>query len=235
MDQPYDPAADGDQEDVETPEEVVEEPSEPQIVRIKVNGKVLMVPEDVADAIQAREDDFNRRLSQQGAELGRLRQQQQPQQPQTTPEDEDLAFFTSPSQALKRALAEERELRRQEDQLREAQRVYWNAFYKEHNHLVGRETVVESVLNQNLQYLATLSPAQSRKELGEYVTTLLTPTDQGTKKRLPQGQVVSERASNPPPTRRAAPKTDDDSYSGEDILRQRRERMRRAMYKMPKG
>ncbi len=235
MDQPYEDLTDSGQALEEAPEDTVEE-TEPQLVRIKVMGKVLFVTEDVADAIQAREVDFNNRLSAQGAELGRWRQTAQPREGKTR-EERDLEYYQSPSQAIEEALAERDRYWEQALEMRDLERRYWDAFYAENPRLVGRERLVNSTLQEHLQHLSTLPPAQSRKLLADSVYELLTPVETSTTtRRAPKGQVVAERAAgSPPPARRPATTTSPEPYSGTAIINKRREKLRRAMYKTPKG
>lgn len=218
-----------------------EYPPEPQLVRIRLNGKTIEVPPDVADAIQAREENFQRRLSEQGAELGQLRQQvrqEQPQsQPQTPTQDEDLEFFQSPTAAFQRRvdLVREQIMQqiRHEQQLEEARRQFWQNFYQKHSDLAGRERFVNAVFQQELPNLQSLSPAEAQERLAEAIHDLLGEGGSaGTP--LKNGPVTTERGSNPPQTRRQPPSPPQQGGTLSDGIRARAEARRRAAFNVQK-
>ncbi len=218
-------------EDAPEAEEVVEEP---KLVRIRYAGNTYEVPEHLADVWTKREEDFNRKLSEQGRELGQLRQQTQvaqPRKPEPPAEDEDLAFFQSPSEMIRRreeALrAQLREEFRQEQELAQQRATYWSMFYKDNPTLVGKERLVNAVVTQEYDALKDLPPAESRIRLAEAIADLVgSPKSDGS--TLPRKQVQSERPGNPPAPRQAAPPPKELSLS--DELRMRAEARRRAQF-----
>jgi len=90
-----------------------------QLVSVRINGRTMRMTPDDAQAWYEREQQFNHKLSQQGQELGELRQRingivsQQGQQSPSAPQgDPDLMFFQSPTATMTRLLDErERKIR----------------------------------------------------------------------------------------------------------------------------
>lgn len=220
-----------------------ETPPEPQLVRIRISGDTFEVPEHIADALQKRELEFQRKLSEQGAELGRLRQQPRSDPPATqvpspvSNPDEDLTFFQSPTLAIQRVTEKLREELRQELRqevaqglsLEDQRKEYWSQFYKENPDFVGRERLVNTVIVQEFNTLKDLSPDESRKALAGTLREMLgqPPVD---KKPLPQGRAQSERSSNPS-LPKPAPQTEETPRLGLSAeLKARAARRRQAQY-----
>jgi len=224
----------------EQPEQFEEEPRAEQLVRIRYAGNTYEVPESLADVWTKREEDFQRKLSAQSQELGQLRRQTQA--PSPTPadtQDEDLEFFQSPSQAIrKRTQSLREELKqelRQELTLEQQRQKYWSQFYNTHKELRGRESLVTYVVNEHYDALKDLAPADSQREIARLVkTTLGMEDDQVT--RLPNRQVTSDRATQNQPRQRVEPEEPQTSQltgiSAE--LAARAERRRQAHYSIPK-
>lgn len=227
-------------EEFETVEDQSEDTQpEVQMVRIRYAGSTYEVPEHLADVWAKREEEFQRKLSEQGRELGQLRQQTQVPSPvQTRPEppqeDEDLAFFQSPSETIKRREAALRESLREEFRQEQAilvqRQQYWSQFYTENPDLRGREKLVNAVVSQEYENLKDLPPNESRVRLAEAIASLL-----GTKKPdaedsvpLTRKPVQAERPGNPPAPRKPAPPAKDITLSEE--LRMRSEARRRAQF-----
>lgn len=187
-----------------------QEPQEPQLVRVRLNGKTVMVTEDVADAIQAREADYQRQISKMGTELGQLRRQ--PQEPARASEpptaDEDLGWYQSPSKA---AAAREAKLRedlrnelRKEQELERAQARWWGKFYADNPDLKDDEEAVQFIVQRNYDTIKDLDQAECHRELADRTRKFLKRPAQGhgTRRQMPSGQVETERSSNPPPASR---------------------------------
>lgn len=238
MDQFENPTVDEVEEPLQAAEPQ-EEPSEPVFVNIRYAGQSYQVPEHIADAWQKREDDFNRKLSQQGAELGQLRRQSRPPEPQPESvqptEDEDLAFFQSPSKAISQREARLREQLKQELKqeltLEQQRQQYWNQFYQENPELKSRERLVNFIVAEQYESLKDLSPAESQREIARMVReTLGNPAQEA--KALPNRQAVTERPSNSRPQPRQAPQEPSQprltGLSAE--LAARAERRRKAQY-----
>jgi hypothetical protein len=109
------------------------------------------VEPELAAALEGREQEFNRKLSEQGRELGELRtwrRQVEPQLPPRPPPQEydyDTALFERPREALmrfKQEIVQDLTSRYEGDQ---AQQRFWAGFYKEHPDLVDEERLVQAV------------------------------------------------------------------------------------------
>jgi len=230
----------------ETPEELLEEPvdqetpqpePEPVFVNIRYAGQSYQVPEHIADAWQKREEDFSRKLSEQGKELGQLRRQAQPVEPPPAPDedtDEDLTFFQSPSKAIAQREARLRDQLKaelkQELTLEQQRQQYWSQFYKDNHDLSGRERLVNFIVAEQYETLKDLSPADSQREIARLVReTLGAPAPEG--KPLPTKQVVTERPSNPRQAPRQAPEPQTPRLTGLSAeLARRAEQRRKAQY-----
>src|SRR5262245_51089051 len=115
MEQPFDAPEELEQLE-EAPKEQFEEedaPQEPQLVRIRMHGKTVMVPEDVAEAFEAHEAERQKVISRMGQELGQLRRAPREEQPVQRPaeptQDDDLEYFQSPAKAVQRRIEEAEE------------------------------------------------------------------------------------------------------------------------------
>lgn len=238
MEQSYqDPGDELEQFDDTTPEEVEEdEPQEPQLVRVRMNGKTVMVTEEVADLIHERELEQQRVISRMGTELGTLRKQPQEtrQTAADTEENPDLEWFTSPSKAA--AAAEERAYQRIQAELdrKDAQRKYWGKFYSTNKDLADHEEVVQFVVQKHFDELKDLTPSDSQREIAAKTKAFLGRSQGG--KTLPNRPATSERSANPAPQRtqpaEAAPQRRYIGLSAE--LAAQAERKRRARYNVPK-
>lgn len=211
MEQVYTPV---DEEIAETlpAEEPQEESSEPVFVNIRYQGQSYQVPEHIADAWQKREEEFNKKLSTQGAELGQLRRQARQPEPepvqQAPTEDEDLAFFQSPSKAISQREARLREQLkqelRQELTVEQQRQAYWSQFYQENPELKSRERLVNFIVAEQYDSLKDLSPADSQREIARMARETLGSPAQETKP-LPNRQAVTERPSQSRPQPRQVP------------------------------
>jgi hypothetical protein len=228
----------------QTPEDLYEEDDEPQapkLVRIRLNGKTVEVPEDVAAVIEEHEAERQKLISRMGTELGTLRKQPQEARqadPEPSPDD-DLEFFQSPTKAAaKREARLREELKaemRSEYQATQARQQYWGKFYSDNQDLVGQDDVIQFLVQKHFEELKDLSPAESQRELAAKAKTFLGRSQGG--KPLPKGPAQSERPSNPtPPARTKQPEeTPKRKYRGLSAeLAAQAERRRRAQYNIPK-
>lgn len=147
----------------------------PDLVRVKLNGQDLEVTPEVAEAIQAREDEFRRRMGERSNDLGELRgfrekfnqlfsgQDQSTQQP--TPIHQLL--FEDPEAAIQ--LLEENITNKLTGayQQQRAQDLFWSDFYGENPDLKGEDTLVQGVLNRHMDRLADLRGSMARSQLAD--------------------------------------------------------------------
>jgi vacuolar-type H+-ATPase subunit I/STV1 len=222
----------------DAPEEDVE-PQAPVMVRVRLNGQTVEVTEAVADAIHAREADYQRQISKMGTELGQLRKQPEKvsEQPAEFTQEDDLEFFQSPTKAVEKRLreAEERAYQRiQADNARQkAQEQYWGKFYSDNKDLAEHEEVVQFLVQKNFEELKDLTPAESQRELANKAKAFLGRPQGG--KPLPKGPAHSERPSNPTPSAPKAEETPTRKYQGISAeIAAQAEKRRRALYNIRK-
>lgn len=200
----------------------------PKVVTVKYGGRDLQVPEDVANAWQEREREFDQRLSKQGDELGQLRtrwkqieSQVQPRQPDPN-EVLSTKWFEAPTEAAK--MLEERVYQRvaNEYQQREAQKSFWDGFYRKNDDLREDEFIVEAVLSKNSDELLNLTVPKAQERLAELTRQELLRLTRKVKVSDDQSRsrVVSEPASG---TRVPKPQVDEDEgpKSIGDVIRAR--------------
>lgn len=206
---------------------------ETQLVTIRLNGKTLTVTPDVADALQAREGEFQRRLSQQGQELGQLRQQVQslatlPREKASDDSDPDLDYFRQPHQTVQQQLMKVRQEIIQEVeqkyQQEKARETFWSGFYAQNPDLKAHDWVVQATLAQEWSRLSVAAPEDAAADLAaatrKRIATLAQPA--GQRVDVPQGGARTARTAPPSPTAPAAPELTDESYGLADVIAARR-------------
>lgn len=183
------------------------EPAGPAMVEVTLGGKKYLVPAAAAADLQAQ-------YTAQEAELGRVRGEldsarRAPPAAATTPtaspatpaastsDDLDTEFFTSPSQAIgkvTRTLRDEikREMR-QEYTLEQARAKWWADFYKAHDHLIGSEVLVETIMQRNFAELEKLPVDQQAGALAAKVETELERIIKARTERRPPSNVDNGR------------------------------------------
>lgn len=239
-----DPSDELEQLDEDAPEAQYEDDNEPQapvMVQIRLNGRTVTVTEEVADLIHAREEEQKRIIGRQGEELGQLRARTRPE-PQQAPEpsdNDDLEFFTSPSKAMAKRLAEAEERAYKKIQadldIKERQKQYWGKFYADNKDLSDHEEVVQFVVQKHYDDLKDLSPAESQREIAAKVNAFLGRSQQG--KPLPNRPAQAERPSHPAPQGRPAQPKEAPKrrYIGlSAILAENAEKKRRQKYQLSK-
>lgn len=139
---------------------------------VTIQGQTYTVPEDVAAAIEEREREFQRKLSEQAKELQERWVHKPAQEPPAHPdviEGLDTLLFENPKEALKRfkeAVVKEVTSLYQADQ---GQRQFWAEFYQEYPELRKHQTLVSAVLNQHFAEWAALPIPTARQRLAEEV------------------------------------------------------------------
>lgn len=156
---------------------------EPELVAVNIAGRELKVTQEVADSIKDREDEFDRKLSGQGGELGDLRKYKEehpdtapsPKPGETPPDGEGVdyttLFFTNPKEAARQILKEARDTiipevasAYNQDKALDS---YWNSFYKDNEDLKGFDLVVKSVMKRDWESLKGLHVTDSKKKLAD--------------------------------------------------------------------
>jgi hypothetical protein len=160
----------------DVPENPPDQPQTPPRHRVKIAGRDFEIDPDLAAALEEREREFQRKLSEQGAELGALRRlaQRAPAPPQA-PAEEPLStmIFTDPDRAIQRLrqdIMQELENRYRQDQ---AWREFWTEFDRAHPALAGERALVQAVLQEHFTEVADLPVRQAIARIGELTTQKL--------------------------------------------------------------
>lgn len=137
-------------------------PEPPAGTSITINGRQFTVDSELASALEGREQEFNRRLSEQGREVGELRtwrRQMEAQRQPTTPDPNaynyNVRLFEAPEEALMRVKREAKEeaisemrsayhAERQQEQT-------WQRFYKDNPDLADEPRLVRAIATELLQ------------------------------------------------------------------------------------
>ncbi len=231
MDQFDDQSPDQDQDFDETPAE--QQDSAPELVRVRFNGKTYMVPEDVADAWHAREENFNKKFGEVSEELGYLRRQAGGRQQGSQEQPQESSFWEDPEGHIERRFAQERAQAQRQQAFQDAERAYWGSFYKAYPHLRSKQATVRGVMAQIIDSIKHLPPEESQARIAAAADRELgVEPDQGDRRRLSNKQVSSVSSSSGPRQRRQPePEEDDEPYSGMDALAALRRKRQQARHK----
>src|SRR5262245_8236870 len=144
----------------------------PKMVTVKHGGKEYALPEEAAQAWEARDREYSQNFSRQGEELGQLRAWRrqvestvQPAKPQEP--DINTLWFENPAKAQE--LIEQRIVERvtrsyQSDQ---ATKRFFDGFYRANSDLQEDEWVVNTVFQDHFSELADLPISRAQEKLGE--------------------------------------------------------------------
>jgi hypothetical protein len=161
----------------EAPEPTQSEPAQPPRQRVKLAGREFEVDPELAAALEEREREFQRKLSQQGAELGRLRQMvgyataaapTAPVSPAPT-DDLETLIFVEPKRAIERVKTEIRQELEQLYRQDQFWRDFWHTFDRAHPDLAGERELTTVVLQRHFQELSDLPITQAIEQLGDRV------------------------------------------------------------------
>ena len=121
---------------------------------MRIAGRDYTVEPELAAAYEAREREFQQRLSEQGREFGEMRtwrrqmEERLPPPAQTPGYDYNVKFFEEPEQAMER-FYQERIVPRYT--AAEQEKRHWDGFYKAHQDLADEDWLVKGVANELLQ------------------------------------------------------------------------------------
>jgi len=209
-------------------------PAPAELVTVRINGQSYTVTPEVADALQNREQDFNRRMAAQGSELGQLRAQVQtlaapaPQQRVSDDTDPDLDYFRSPHQTVQQQLQRARQEIIQEVtsayQQERNREQFWNSFYGQHPELKQHSWIVDATLNAEWSTLGTLPPQDAAAALAQATRARIAGLQGGSTTRTPapQGAASTVRSSAPTTPAPAVMAPEDESYGLADVIAARR-------------
>ena len=151
--------------------------------KLTVSGTEFDISEELAVALEGRETDFNRKLSENSEELGLLRREKADREAKVvekvSKEEEsglvDLIFegeekFTSAlKKMINEAVTEKATAVESKISAKQQQDNFWDSFYKKHKEL-SKEThgyLIGSILNRNLEAWSSLPAEQAMEKLAE--------------------------------------------------------------------
>jgi hypothetical protein len=149
-------------EDRSAPEPEPLPPASPAGTSITINGRSFTVDPELASALEGREQDFNRRLSEQGREVGELRRwQRQMERPPAAPQPQadsynyGVRIFEAPEEALMRvkreAIEEATSQLTSRYRAEREQEQHWGRFYKDNPDLADEQRLVRAIAGELLQ------------------------------------------------------------------------------------
>lgn len=151
------PGVEPEPQEPQTPEPAGPEatpPPAPTGTSVRINGREFTVEPELAAALEGREQEFNRKLSDQGREVGDLRawrrQVEERLQPKPPAQeyDYDTRLFEAPREALTRHKQEIIEEIRQEYMVEQTSRRNWETFYKNNPDLADEDRLVRAMRDE---------------------------------------------------------------------------------------
>jgi hypothetical protein len=147
-------------------------------VKIKMSGKEFEVAPELASAYEAREQEFQRKVSENSGELGTLRKYKQEVEPvltqlrsspqgQSTGTNLNVLWYENPEAAAK--VVEDRVSQRLTAQYQQAESIkaFWDGFYSENKDLAEDKFVVKAVFSEKYGELAPLSIREAQTKLAD--------------------------------------------------------------------
>lgn len=211
-------------------EQPTEQPA-PNVKTVRIGGVEYTVPPDLADALEQREKEFQRKLSEQAAELqdrwlrASQAQLQEPQKEQDPLEGVDSLLFENPKEAVKRlrdSIVSQVSSMYQADQGR---RQFWTDFYADYPELRKHQTLVDAVLNRHLQEWSSIPANQAKQLLADAVKREIAEI---AKTIAPSGARTHAEEQRQPRPRAVASETPAPPKSITQLLKERRARFRPA-------
>lgn len=179
----------------------------PQTVKIKHGDREIEVSPELAEVWQNREQDFSRKLSEQGSELGQLRKVKQEYdgirsrivQPEPEAIPIETQIFTDPKTALTRLRQEIRQELTTEYQQAEGKRKFWERFYRSHTDLNpdDDQAFVEATYAQHQAELEAAWQSQGQSKAMDRLADLTREAILRTAKRFQPAETVQEVPARP--------------------------------------
>ncbi|PWT71724.1 MAG: hypothetical protein C5B59_17245 [Bacteroidetes bacterium] len=223
----------------------------PTVKIIRLNGREVELPIDIAEEIEQRESRF-----QEDLEAARRQQPQQTYVAPTPQKNEEIdpfndeklmtELFTKPGETLKKIVTHATDKVRQEltGQYTQEQnrKTFWEQFYRENKDLVGFEDLVTGVASSHQAELNPLTFEQARKRIAGYAKAQIenivrsrTPREDDTRggELQPRRRTTVEGSSTPAekPARTAVQEEKPGSISS--YLRERRRQRNEARTRPP--
>lgn len=205
-------------------------PEPPKTKPVTINGTEYSVPVDLADALEQREREFQRKLSEQAAELSRQWAARAPAQEAPKHEDPlegvETLLFENPKEAVKRlreSIVSQVSSMYEADQGRKQ---FWADFYADYPELRKHQTIVDAVLNQHINEWASLPANQAKQLLANEVKREIVEI---AKTIAPSGNRTYTEEQRQPKARPVASETPAPPKSLTQLLRERRSKMHPAV------
>ena len=220
------------------------EPATPSAETVKLAGKEFALDPEVAQAIQAREQEMQRKLTEHSQELGDLRRRDQ----ERLAAEEAARKAAMPQQDISSRLFEQPEVVLNELEERIVNRMtgmyaqqtsqndFWQSFYAQNPDLdrLTDHFIVQAVLNQHMPELqaASTKTGEAQAKLGELTRTQILRLSQkqsqsGDETTRPTGRAVVESAGIRKPAPVKEPE-DDTPKTFAEISKKRRDARRSA-------
>jgi len=160
------------------PEPTGDSPPVPSQETIRLGGQEFTVEASLADAVRQREQDAQRKISEQGAELGTLRKLQtpppadEPAVPSSLSDEEaGQLLFEKPAEFVNKWVSQRIdaavEAKAQEFRQEQYRGQFWQEFYTRYPELKPASAMVETVFRQSLPQWADLQPEQVFDQLAQ--------------------------------------------------------------------
>ncbi|MFQ5895652.1 MAG: hypothetical protein ACE5JJ_07540 [Nitrospinota bacterium] len=182
--------------------------AQPKLIEVSIEGSKFAVPEDVARALEERERGFQRKLSEQGSELGELRKFRQGMATRMGLADDggvekeppiSELIFSEPErfvESLEQRIVGKLTSAYTADKNQEK---FWGDFYRDNPELSKAPKVVEATLRDNWASLSGMTPPEASAKLADLsraellrLTELIRPA--GGEREVPgRGRAVVER------------------------------------------
>ena len=240
-----DPAKDKDAEILvggpgqDAPVEDKKEPATPTGVEMTIAGQKYTLDPAIASALEERERQFERKMSQQGTELGelrRLKQQvdalNQAQAAQAQP-NLDTLIFENPTKALEMHRQQIVSELTQKYEQEKRQQEFWRDFKSRHKDLEGDDLVIHAVAAKNAASLNTITdPIEMADKIADFARREILRIANRAKSDTPdktRAVVEGKSIESPKPTPR--PDTEEKGSLSQTIRDRRKARHEAALSK----
>lgn len=157
---------------------------------VEIHGVKFVVSAEQADALRKRELDFERKISEQGRELGELRKKTGDEPDKVVRKRLGELILEDPEKAVEEIEAQvERKVAARVEQ-KNAQEQFWQGFYDTYPKLKDYKFFVQSVLTKHFDELQGLSAAEGMAKLATKVVQYL--PQEAKKEPNPDGHAEGE-------------------------------------------
>ena len=223
----------------EPPVEEEKKPATPTGVEMTIAGQKYTLDPAIASALEERERQFERKMSQQGTELGelrRLKQQvdalNQAQAAQAQP-NMDTLLFENPTKALEMHRQQIVSELTQKYEQEKRQQEFWRDFKSRHKDLEGDDLVIHAVAAKNAASLNTITdPIEMADKIADFARREILRISNRAKSDTPdKTRAVVEGKSFEAPKPTPRPETEEKSSLSQVIRERRKARHEAALSK----